>query len=213
MLYTGKNNFLFIHIPKCAGTSIEKMFNYDFDNNMQFEHYLKLLPYEHPKHLTLTSYANNLNLDFLKKTFKFTIVRNPFDLYVSLYEYSIKSEKVFLNGKNTYEYKKNISFKTFLEYHYSVHKDKETKLNHKPTSLHKFIYNDHIDLDYIGKFENLEEEIKRIMVHLNINNKLEIHNKIHDKKYNTYQEYYNDITKNYIYEMFENDLKKYNYDF
>lgn len=202
-----KKHFLFIHIPKCAGTSIEKMFNRVYDDNAYIEHRVNLNEIEHPKHLTIKSYYDHFNNNLLDNSFKFTIVRNPFDLLVSHYNYNIKSERVFMNGSNDYNVKKNIKFSDFINALYNRQRDNNST---NVTSLTKYVnYND-FKLDFIGKFENLTADMNHICNVLGIQNNLPHINKNDHKNY---REYYDENTKKMVYDMFGNDMVRFKYDF
>jgi len=206
-----KYNFLFIHIPKCAGTSIEKFFGYDYDNNKYIESDFKI---GHPKHMTLNEYSSILHRKILDNIFKFTIIRNPFDLVVSQYNYSLHSEGVLWNGQNDYEYKKNITFNDYVVFLKNIkYNTIKSRLNKNVYSLDEYFVSDNIKLDFIGRYENLEQDFKIICDELNISDKtLPFENKSKVNKIN-YQDYYNEKTKNIVYNIFKDELKKYNYDF
>jgi hypothetical protein len=196
-----KYQFLFIHIPKCAGTSIESFFGYDYDNKLCFEHNFNNIG--HPKHLTLNNYEKILNEESIKKIFKFTIIRNPFDRIVSAYNYSLYSDKIYWNGRNDYDYKKSLlSFENFI---------KQFKIK-IPNSFDHFIETKENKMDYIIRFENINDNFKELCNILNIKDKnLPFENKTPNRK--NYRDYYDNKTKDIIYSIFEKDLKKYNYDF
>jgi Sulfotransferase family len=95
------NPFIFVHIPKCAGTSIEKAFipiiigQKDFGNLSEAQRSKYWLPGKKGlQHSKLKKYANIFDLS---KFFKFAIVRNPWDRAVSQIQYlrSKTGESVF----------------------------------------------------------------------------------------------------------------------
>lgn len=220
MLYLKDNkiskDFLFIHIPKCAGTSIEKLFGYNYNVEKHLEHRIKLVNNEHPKHLTLNSYYNHFDNEFLDKIFKFTIVRNPFDAIVSLYNFSIKDDNVIINGLNTYEQKKNISFDQFVNIIVDTANSNEMYLSQVLTSYEKFTDYDDKKLDFIGRFENLNSDFDIICNELGIENNLpHVNNTEYDKDNDNdnYKDYYTNYSKNKVARLFYNDIVKYKYDF
>lgn len=68
--YFSKRGYLFIHIPKNAGTSLSRSLG---------------LPGQ--EHFTLENYAQEIDPDRLEQLFKFCIVRNPVDRIVSAFRY------------------------------------------------------------------------------------------------------------------------------
>lgn len=73
MMINHEHKIIFIHIPKTSGTSIDITFN----GSMQ-------------RHSCLKDYEYNLPKKQFDQYFKFTTVRNPFDLLVSSYTFVIK---------------------------------------------------------------------------------------------------------------------------
>jgi len=71
--------FIFIHIPKTAGTSITYMFRKEIKSIKQYS------PIK-PKHPKLISLAHKIQ-DSLDNYYSFTIVRNPWDRMVSAFHY------------------------------------------------------------------------------------------------------------------------------
>ena len=82
--------FLFIHIPKTAGTSIRQVLepcgvtDY-FSYSKGIEEYITVKN-KFPPHLTYVAAADVLAVD-LNRFYKFTFVRNPWGRFVSMYEY------------------------------------------------------------------------------------------------------------------------------
>lgn len=80
-------NLIFIHIPKCAGTTIEKMIGtctsaeyYDLKSR------LKSGQLKTPQHFTYLELKNVLDVDW-SNYHAFSIVRNPYTRFVSEYNY------------------------------------------------------------------------------------------------------------------------------
>lgn len=182
---------VFIHIPKCAGVSIESFFKW-----------------KGLRHETLQTYSNDHTRDFLNSCFKFTIVRNPWDRMVSWY---------FHHHGEKYEPKNKEGFQDWVRKGLPNHF--ENKLTnrtywdkHDPLSCLGFLYNDNnIDLDYIGKVETLDEDMKYICEKANVEY-IKLPKKNSSKRAN-YQDYYDEETKNIIKERFKEDLLYFHYQF
>ena len=89
-----EHKFIFIHIPKCGGTSIERFF--------------KMKLPRQGAHLNLKYYKKNT--ENYETYFKFTIVRNPWDKMVSEYKWMTE----FTPVRSTRKYFKDMSFPMFL---------------------------------------------------------------------------------------------------
>ena len=91
-----KHNIIFIHIPKCAGQSIENIFLKDLGLTWQERHPLLLRPRtgkekgpERLAHLYAEEYFKFgfISKEAYDKFFKFTIIRNPIDRFLSEINY------------------------------------------------------------------------------------------------------------------------------
>jgi len=71
-----RNKLIFVHLPKCAGTSIEVGFTGESWSQGQ---------YLHEQHLTAAEARDAYGGTVFDSYFKFTIVRNPWDLLIAYY--------------------------------------------------------------------------------------------------------------------------------
>lgn len=133
-----KNNYCFIHIPKTGGTTIEDIF---FNKNGKWSN-----------HSDITKYINHYD------KFIFSFTRNPYLRIISVYNY-------FINGGNQTKkdrdyVNKHISINDFLE------KYDENNIPHLKTQYSYLQESPYIN--YIGKFENLDNDIKTLCNKLNV---------------------------------------------
>lgn len=192
-----KNKCIFIHIPKTAGISLSKsLFGEDNDTN----------------HLSLRRYRLIFNESDFFQYYKFTIVRNPWDKLFSCYRFlnrggttpfhKLWRENVLLNFDNFNDFvkkwvnKHNIySFSHFLPQHWFL-------------SLNTF----EPQIDFIGKFENLEDDFLKIKNKLDIDFNL-MHLNQSDKIKKNYFDFYNQESIDIVSEVYKEDINLFNYDF
>ena len=204
-----KKKLVFIHIPKCGGTSIENTLNQGEQGYLwgYIEKTNKQLNFKGElQHLNFLGYKNYL--ENYKSFNYFTVVRNPFDRAISFYKYILIKDK---NLKNRLKIDKNISFNEFLK-----------KINDNDEITFK-------DQSFFLKDENskINEKIKILKLeNLDINfykllNEQKIKfNKI--RKNNISKKFNLDIKKNYykneeniklVSELYFDDIKNFNYSF
>jgi hypothetical protein len=189
---------LFIHIPKTAGMSMEKALGL----NMRWPNKsLKKLFGPHNglqlQHITC-SQALTLNLipkNKFNNYFKFAFVRNPYDRAVSEYHFDRRWNKKT----------QNLSFVQFLRYM----KNNSLYCHYMPQYL--FIHNNNkLQVDFVGKFENLEEDWAYIANKLNLKDKsLPFINKGDRKEY---MSYYDEESIKLVNEIYKHDFVLLNYE-
>ena len=202
-----KHKFIFIHIPKCAGTSVEHaLYNYASDISDIMSGYKVNERHKqwciNTKNLRNEPLFNSINkhIDYIK----FTFCRNPYDRLVSTYEFFNLSKRYitfsnFINDSKLFENVKNILDQDFclntrLEYHLL------------PESY--FIKH---GVDFIGRFENLQQDFDSICNTIGIpQQQLPQENKSNHKHYT---EYYDDETREIIAEKYAKDIEYFGYKF
>jgi hypothetical protein len=130
--------------------------------------------------------------------FKFGIVRNPWGWQVSLYTYVLNKKSHPLHET----VKRFRNFDEYLEWRYT-----------KPVTYQKsFLFSEQNEqlVDYIGKFENLEDDFNEICSRLGISATLSQRNISSTRPY---QEYYNKRTIDLVRKKLEPDIRLFEYDF
>ena len=188
---------IFIHIPRTAGSSIEKWI---------CGKKAKL----NIKHL-IASQAKKLYKDYWNDYFKFSIVRNPWDRVVSCLKHPNHFKIRLHNKKIDYSnYIKQFTHNDILlehDYRYSNIKDLISD-KHKPNTVYGNILDE--KLDYVFKYENLSTEVLKIKKTLNIKQDFNFHkNRLRNR--NNYHIYYD--SKDEIETLFYNDIIKYGYQY
>ena len=206
MLISKKYRFIFIHIYKNAGSSITKALKPFAQSNWQKKanRIFKIFgisyfdPRPHPTHISAAELKSKMSKKRFESYFKFGIVRNPWDWEVSLYTYMLKKPK-----HPGHEIVK--SFRNFEEY-------LERKYT-KPAKYQKsFLFSDQNEqlVDFIGRFEKLDNDFNKICAHLGFTATLPRRNVSNTKPY---QEYYNKRTIELVRKKLEPDIILFEYDF
>lgn len=188
MIISEKYKFIFIHIYKNAGTSIRSALSpfSTMSVSSQFT----------TNHATAHEIKEKIGEKF-NEYFSFAIVRNPWDWQVSLYSYILKNE--FHPHHNLV---KNLgSFEEYIKWRCKndVHYQKD------------FIYqNNELLVNFVGRYENLDSDFQKICSRIGICTKLP---KLNVSNTTPYQKFYSETTKNLIKEVFEPDIRTFNYEF
>lgn len=207
MLLSDKHNFIFIHIYKNAGTSITsalrpyacKMWHYYLHRIFKKGFNLEFFnPMPYPVHITTPKLIEMIGYNVFKSYYSFGVVRNPWDWNVSMYKYMLKNTKHF-----QHEWVKG--FRDFDEYI-------RVRCNGEMFQQKNFLFsNDGEQLvDYILRFENLDDDFQHICRHLEIEAKLP-HLNISNKT--PYREYYTDETRDAVSKTFKEDIELFGYEF
>lgn len=192
------NKFIFVHIPKTAGTSIERMYGLENPRcffNRRCEIIIDNVKYC-PQHLTSTQLKTRPEISqYYNEYYKFSFVRNPYDRVLS--EFFWREKKIV-----NYEY-----FKKWIYQFYS-----KIDMDHKLTQYEYVYENSNLVVDFLGKVENLEEDFKKIQNNLGIPNKpllrsnISLNNQIDKKSYLTSE------IKDFIYNLYKVDFETFEYE-
>ena len=180
-----KHKFLFIHIPRTGGSSLESQFNYKENK-------------EKNKHWTLNDWKSTLDPEIFDQYFKFSFVRNSWDFIISKY----KCNWFASNGEKTGK-----SLKYFLE-HY------KTPAHERGETFHDYF--DPEQMDFVGRFENRENDLQYISQKISINIASNIHQRkvqMQGKNKKHYTEYYDDETREIVAEKYAKDIEYFGYKF
>jgi len=208
-----EHKIIFIHIPKCAGSSIEVYFKQKpFDwTKPNYKNLTGWCP-KRKIHLQHATAKQLLDLDLINlKTwnsyYKFSIVRNPWSKSLSDYlwmnrNYMFKSTfNDYLNSSGRFkDILNDSSIKQYRGDHLMSQKD-FISLNGK------------IVVDKIIRFENIKDEFKELSNKLNLPSELLPHDKKGKKRFSHYSHFYSDNEIELIREKYSNDIDFFNYQF
>ena len=167
-------------------------------------------------HVSIKYIQSRINRPTFNNMFKFCFVRNPYDRLVSEYFWKIKDNDTRL-GLNC----ANIDFRTFIlrlenKFDYLL------ELPHHEVShflpQHMFVCNtqDELMVDFVWKYEDgLETGLKTLLEELNYNDVENISlpkNNVTRHKRKKYTEYYDEETKNIVYNLYKKDFDIFGYD-
>ena len=214
-----KHKFIFVEFPKTGTTSVEGVLkNYcETETNESADS----LYWKHAQPKTIKELFEKENKkDEWKHYFKFTFTRNPFDRMVSLWNFihsTLDGHKSLLE-KPDYDcipYKAWIdecqtitteckTFKEYIKYTSNgVATGLDTVFSFSHDGNEKFV-------DFIGRFENLQEDFDIVCDKIGIpKQKLPHKNKT---KHKHYTEYYDEETKQIVAEKYAKDIEYFGYE-
>jgi len=220
MIYNNPN-FVFVHIPKTGGTSIYRFFKKNiigtgvpkFFKRHLFNSYPENLYGWDMKHQLWKQHAtmqqiNNLYQKDYTNYFKFGFVRNPWERAVSDFNW-------FLGEK----YKPEIqgSFTDYLLVRNGFEKikikqEKTYRYDHTiPQYDFLFDSNGNQLVDFIGKFENLQNDFNIVCNKIGIQQQQLPH--FNKSKHKHYSEYYDKETRQIVEEKYCKDIEVFGYKF
>ena len=205
---------IFIHIPKCAGTSV-KYFLFPNEKIHWKEANYEVLHGWCPKRKFFMQHATAQQLletelvtpEQWESYTKFTFVRNPWDRAVSDYFWLMKDQKI----KDSFS-------------HYLRRSGKFTKVlnevsetyyrgEHLDPQSHFFDNDGPYALDYVGRFENFLEDMQQVLQLLHIDRPFETHINASKKKRKQYSRYYSDKNRDWVAQQYAQDLENFGYGF
>jgi len=196
---------IFFRIPKAASTSIHKGY---FREN-----YVTLNAKTNSK--GFRSWLKNVTFDWFEEAFKFTFVRNPFDRFVSLYVYFTTYTPKFKGSPLADRWKRDGDpVPTFDEFvrRFDVICDKREDIRNHSMPQHLFaFYEGNPFVDFIGRFEHLERDIKHIQRRHSLKEyKLKhLMSTVHDH----YSSFYDEEARSKVGKIYKKDLDYFNYRF
>ena len=131
-----------------------------------------------------------------KNYFKFSFVRNPWDRIVSRYIWEIENDGKFMSTKESTKINK------FSDYIHNLHMD-----TWKPFVCSQYEFT--AGCDFIGKFENLQQDFNTICDKIGIPQQQLPHK--NKSKRNHYTEYYDDETCEIVAERYAKDIEYFGY--
>ena len=188
------NKTIFVHIPKCAGVSVNKALFGNLGGG----------------HTSLNGYTMVFEPKYLAEYFKFTVVRNPWDRLVSTY-FFLKKGGFGENDRRWFE-QELMEFKDFDDFVKNWLNRNNIWKTHlfRPQYHYMFEYRNKVNLDFVAFFENIDEDFSYIAKRIGCNSSLP---NLNSSKHTPYTDYYNEVTTNIVAEAYAEDIKMLGYDF
>jgi hypothetical protein len=201
-----RHNSIFFHVPKTAGYSIEEYLVPGlrdwriFDSSIMFGVDKGIMT----QHLTYEEMLEYRSKDFLDSCFKFAFFRNPWDRFCSAYFYAEQSHIKQCGSFDNFVVKTCDRVRSYSKTN-GWHFAKQTDWIFKEDGS--------LALDFIGRYETLNEDFKKVCEKINIKYiPLERTNKSKNSSIN-YRDMYNDTTKNLIAEAYSKEISYFDYKF
>ena len=200
-----KNKFLFIHIPKTAGNSIQSVLKrYSEDNIVRLTKFqdgidrfeIRNNHFDVTKHSTLAEYEKAIKPKLFNQLYKFTVIRNPWDRMISFYFSPHRRTEIWDESE----------FRALV--------DRVKTASEYLTLDYGFPGNNHLrwqGIDYVLKFENIDDDFHTLCQLLNIKSvRLPKKNQSIRKHYSYY---YNPELIELIKQKFSDEIEIGNYEF
>ncbi len=220
-----KHRFIFIHIPKTAGTSIEKAFGH-FETISQSVQDHRTIRELEPLNRAFGKLNKKENMFILAKRvrdqvrgiynsnlkpitvndqefdsyFKFAFVRNPWSRVVSWYKNVMRDELHQKEHKVT----KNCGFEEFLEKH-------TNQWALRPQLFWLKNSSGELGVDFVGKFESLEQDFSKACERIGVDH-VQLP-KMLDGNIGQYANYYNQRTRKIVSELYAEEIEMFEYAF
>ena len=204
-----KHKCIFIHIPKCAGTSIFKFFHPNVKINWAIPNYEVLYGWcpqrkIHLQHATSKQLieTNLVTEEQWNEYYKFTIVRNPWDRAYSDYLWICKERKIKDSFKNYIskegKFSRIFNDPNIIEY----------RGDHLLRQIDFFDLKGDLKLNRVMRFESLNADMDILINELNIKEKFNSRENVSSKRKNKhYSRFYSLRNKQRVEEYYNDDIK------
>jgi len=190
---TAAEKCMFVHIPKCAGTSVRRsLFGRDGG------------------HRPLEVFRTMVPPEMFDQSFKFTFVRNPWDRLVSAFFFLQKSDL----ERNQRFARRNLSAFTDFESFVRQWLTRESiwSFTHFLPQHHFICIDQRLGVDFVGFYENLSEDFAIVARKIGRPTTLRDENRLGGRA-KDYRQYYNDETRDIVAEVYAEDIALLGYSF
>lgn len=216
MLLSHKHQFLFVHVAKTGGTSVrDALAKYRWGSRYSLPMFIaqKLsqmtghkIASRFPRHSKVIAAKEMLPAEFFDDLFKFTFVRNPWDLQVSSFHHIQRERPHVMNGIT--------DFNEFMAYKFDPDRPYQYHIDTSLEWQSDYIVDLHGNsiVDFIGHYENLQSDFDHVCDTVGIPRQT-LPNKRKATNRSDYRNYYNDKSIELVAEHFKRDIALLNYQF
>lgn len=211
MLLSLEKNFIFIHIPKTAGTSVTRALGPWClkPRRTQWRRLLSHLPVrETPPNAFLRQHdkaswvKHKLPAEIYDNAYKFAVVRNPFELAVSTYYF----RRDHLSDRRRIR-ARVLDFKTFLRY-----LERKNRLVRVDQTSWISDRHGNLIIDEILRFETLAEQFNALAERLGLPGEVKLPRINVNAPYD-YRAVYDDEAESIVRRLYSRDLERFGYEF
>tara|TARA_B110000967_G_C18728538_1_gene481419 strand:- start:311 stop:934 length:624 start_codon:yes stop_codon:yes gene_type:complete len=207
MIVSHAKQFIFFAVPKTGTHAVRELLSIhkgadDWEQQVLFGKQLSPIPeiakIQHG-HISAQQIEPYLDKSVWQDYFKFAIVRNPFDRFISIC--------FFLNRQNP------LFLETPLQWMKSAIQAKEfrARVLVKPQFLQLSDAQGNIAMDYVGRYETLQNSVDEICLSLKVeSSQLQKRN---TSEHQQYREYYDEELKSAVEIVYAEDLRRFNYSY
>ncbi len=196
----GRQDVIFVHITKTAGTSIKRALNF-YRNRKDYN------GFTHAKHISARDIRLIVGEENFHQAYKFAFVRNPWSRIVSLYRYKLRKNPHIKNYKDH-------SFEAFVKSYFLHPKPSLSFAGKNYWTQLDWITDEagNIIIDFVGKFESITEDAAIITKKITGKEvKLPMVNVNHPPM--DYRSFYSDELRDIIAKYFAKDIEYFDYSF
>lgn len=218
MLISYKHRFLFVHIAKTGGTSIRaalRPYRWGWPYSLplalcslmsQMTRPRHLLGIKFPRHAKAIAAREMLPAEVYDGLFKFTVVRNPWDLQVSSFHH--------LRREHPAEVEAMPDFGSFLRAKFDPDRPYSFLLDISQERQWEYVCDleGNSIVDYVARYEDLETEFRTICARIGIEPPALPHRRRADDR-RAYRDYYDDELRELVAAHYAEDIRRFDYRF
>jgi len=216
MMLSHRYRFLFVHIAKKGGASVRRaLTRYKYGHSYDLLQVLTSrlsgwtghrLGCKFPRHARLVAAQQMLPADYFHALFKFTVVRNPWDLQVSSYHH-LKREHADRVAHLT-------DFDAFVRHKFDSGRAPDGLLDVSMERQSDYLKDadGNFVMDFVGRYEQLQADFDHICAQVGLPQRVLPHaRRATDRA--AYQGYYNAETQEIVAQHYREDIERFAYTF